>query len=161
MRWTDLQHELAHPIHRKCNIGPYGHYCIHERSYPSLIWNTFHFPLYTPNSSSEWNSNMFAFFHVETLENLFEVFLIVYSGSLCFFIPLKFHSWVIMQFSKIAHLKFFLKLRFEPLQLDYIVCWHDQIHHVEDCHRYILTRLFHVQRIICLAPTKASVDQNK
>ena len=37
MRWTDLQHELAHRTHRKCNIGPRSHHCIHERTYFGLV----------------------------------------------------------------------------------------------------------------------------
>ncbi len=54
-----------------------------------------------------------------------------------------------MQLSKIAHLKFLLKLRYEPLQLGYIACQYDQIIHVKDCHQQIST-----QRLIRLAPTK-------
>ena len=46
MWWTRLRHELAHHTHRKCNIGPRDHHCIHERSSFDLVWNTFHFPLH-------------------------------------------------------------------------------------------------------------------
>lgn len=32
----------------KCNIGPRGQHYIHERSYPGLVWNTFHILLHVP-----------------------------------------------------------------------------------------------------------------
>ena len=64
-----------------------------------------------------------------------------------------------MQLSEIIHLKFIFELWFVPLQLGYITYQYDQIVHVEDFHQQIATRLFDVQRMIHLDPTKTLVDE--
>ena len=66
-----------------------------------------------------------------------------------------------MQLFDIAHLKLFLELQFEALQLDYIACQYDQIIHIKNCHQQILTRLFDIQQMIRLAPIKPSLMKNE
>ena len=100
------------------------------------------------------------FLHVRCRErgvDLLDVAPLVHNDSTGFFISLKFHFWAIMQLSEIAHLKFFLELQFEPLQLGYIACQYDQIIHVGDCNQ----RLFDVQQLIRLALTKALFDEKQ
>ena len=60
--------------------------------------------------------------------------------------------------SVITYLDFLLKLRFDPLQFCYIARQYDQIIRVKDCHQQTITHLFDVQRMMCLAPTKALVN---
>ena len=68
-----------------------------------------------------------------------------------------------MQFSNISHLKFLFELRFEAFQfnLGYSACQYDKVVHIGDFHQQILLRLFDVEQMIRLAPTKAFDNEER